>query len=388
MLKIIQICAAYKPAFVYGGPTMSVAKLAEELTKAGQDVTVLATTANGKTELEVPIGKETLVDGVKVYYFKRLTKDHTHFSPSLFWFLHQTLKSEKRKTKNEKIIVHIHAWWNLVSIFSRLVAKLHGVKVVLSPRGMLNKYTLSNNNSITKRLIHVFLGKPLLKKISFHATSPAEKEDISAFINQEAHVLPNFIELPTSAIRKTSADDTYRLLFLGRINEIKGLQNLLSALPILKRIKWSLTIAGEGEFGYVESLKLLTKENNIDQQVKWVGHLSDNHKFDLLSNSDILILPSYKENFANVVIESLAMGTPVLVNSKVGLSDYVTQTNLGWVTSTNSPQHLADAIQQSFLDQEKRIHIRENAPIIIRKDFDDTNLVNQYIAMYNKQSES
>jgi len=70
-LKIIQICAAYKPAFVYGGPTMSVAKLAEALTKAGEDVTVLTTTANGKVELEVAIGEETLVDGVKTIKIKQ-----------------------------------------------------------------------------------------------------------------------------------------------------------------------------------------------------------------------------------------------------------------------------------------------------------------------------
>ena len=142
---------------------MSVAKLSEELTKAGHEVTVLTTTANGKEELNVPIGKETLVDGVKVYYFKRLTKDHTHFSPSLFWFLHRTLKAEKRKTKKEEIIVHIHAWWNLVSIFSCLVAKLHGVKVVLSPRGMLTSYSLTNRNSKFKDAIHFFLGKSLLQ---------------------------------------------------------------------------------------------------------------------------------------------------------------------------------------------------------------------------------
>lgn len=59
-MKIIQICAAYKPAYIYGGPTMSVSKLSEELVKAGLDVVVLATTANGKVELNVPVGKQEI----------------------------------------------------------------------------------------------------------------------------------------------------------------------------------------------------------------------------------------------------------------------------------------------------------------------------------------
>ncbi len=379
-MKIIQICAAYKPAYIYGGPTMSVSKLSEELVKAGEDVIVLATTANGKAELDVPTGIEQIVDGVKVFYFKRLTKDHTHFSPALFSFLRKLIIAEKKAGRKNELIIHIHAWWNLVSIFSCLIAKMYGIKVVLSPRGMLNTYTLSHKNSLSKRFIHQLLGKYLLKEIAYHATSKQEHNDIFAFTNKSPETIPNFIQLPIQHAVETQANEQYQLLFLGRINEIKGLENLFLALSSLT-IHWCLTIAGEGDLNYVNHLKQLATQKNIAEKIKWEGYVNNTQKFDLLASVDALVLPSYKENFANVIIEALAVGTSVIVSKEAGVAEYVKETNLGWITS-NNPEQLAATIFQSFKDVQKRTQIRASAPTIIKQDFDETALSNKYINMY------
>ena len=359
---------------------MSVSKLSEELVRAGQEVIVLATTANGKAELNVPTGVEQIVDGVKVFYFKRLTKDHTHFSPALFYFLRKLIIEEKKAGRKNELIVHIHAWWNLVSIFSCLVAKMYGIKVVLSPRGMLNPYTLKHKNSLSKRLIHQLLGKSLLKGIAYHATSKQENADIFAFTGKLSQIISNFIQLPSAQPAARKIDGQYQLLFLGRINEIKGLENLFSALSLLS-INWQLTIAGEGDFNYVNHLKQLTEQKNIAEKIKWEGHVNNTQKFDLLASVDALVLPSYKENFANVIIEALAVGTPVIVSKEAGAAEYVEETNLGWLTS-NTPKQLADTISKSFDDVQKRTQIKTSAPTIIKRDFDEAMLANKYINMY------
>lgn len=380
-MKIIQICAAYKPAYVYGGPTMSVSKLSEELVKAGHDVTVLTTTANGKSELDVPISKETLVDGVKVYYFKRWTKDHTHFAPTLFWFLHKTIKKAKCSTQSAELIIHIHAWWNLVSIFSCLVAKLHGVRVVLSPRGMLTSYSLNNRNSKFKDAIHFLLGKWLLKYCYIHATSKKELEDIEKICEAKGiSVIPNFVEFPKNIQYQTTESEKYRLLFLSRIEQKKGLELLFEALSKLN-ITYHLSIAGTGEPNYIQNLEELTKKLNIHQHIEWIGHINGNNKFQLAAKTDLLVLSSHNENFANVVIEALAVGTPVLISNDVGLSVYVLENDLGWVSS-NTPEQLTQVLKQSFLEKEKRESIRKQAPEIIKRDFDENKLVNEYLNWY------
>lgn len=374
--KILQISAAYKPAYIYGGPTMSVAKLCEALANTGIDIEVLTTTANGKTELPVPIGKVQSVDGVKVSYFKRLTKDHTHFSPAL-------LSALKRKIKQtEKPVVHIHAWWNLVSMFSCQVAKWKDTPVVLSPRGMLTAYTLGNRNASFKSILHQLMGKRLLRYCHIHVTSDKEKRDVLAFIQPKSiSVIPNLVELKDSAMpEKESAP--FKLIFLSRIEEKKGLELLFSALAKLS-FEWLLTLAGSGTVAYIESLKELAQQLKIDSRINWIGQVKPENKFDLLAQHHLMVLTSYNENFANVVVESLNVGTPVLVSDQVGLADYVATNNVGWITDLD-PQNIADALTEAYLAKEQRQHIRKTAPNLIKTDFDPAHLVQKYLSLYQK----
>lgn len=367
---------------------MSVSKLSEELVKAGQDVTVLTTTANGKEELDVPIGKEMLVDGVKVYYFKRITKDHTHFSPSLFWFLHKFIVKEKKGNKKNQLVIHIHAWWNLISIFSCLIAKIHGVKVILSPRGMLTNYSLNNRNSKFKDAIHFFLGKRLLKYLHIHATSDKERRDVQQTCEVAGiTVIPNFVRFPSlvnsekPATRELNEQpNTYQLLFLSRIEEKKGLEILFEALAQVSK-PYQLSIAGTGEENYIKSLQALANDLGIQQKINWLGHVTNEQKFDLLAQKDLMVLTSYNENFANVVIESLAMGTPVLISEEVGLADYVKANKLGWVVPLNS-QRIANVLISSLEDIKTREYIRTEAGKIIDAGFNENKLIAEYSNMY------
>ena len=117
MITILQITPAYKPAYFYGGPTLSVSKLCEELHKTELQVKVLTTTANGTTELPVSTSVPNKVAQVDVYYYKRLTKDHTHFSPSLIFNLIKMIR-ENKKDNPGQLVIHIHSWWNTIAILS------------------------------------------------------------------------------------------------------------------------------------------------------------------------------------------------------------------------------------------------------------------------------
>jgi len=370
-LKILQINASYKPAFIYGGPTMSVSMLSEQLVKAGESVNVFTTTANGNAEL--PAKTET-VDGVTVTYFKRLTKDHTHFSPAL-------LANTWRRAKDYDI-VHIHAWWNLVSVLSCLAAIMRGVPVVLSPRGTLSSYSFNNKNSFIKNLIHRCLGLPLLKRSYIHTTSAIELAAIKSIgATKNICNIPNFIKLgKLNQYVDDKPDASLKLIFFSRIEEKKGLDILLNALKTVT-IPYTLTIAGGGDDSYIDQLKKLAAENNIADKISWIGFQGAD-KFDLLAKHDLMILPSHDENFGNVVIESLSVGTAVLISENVGLADYVAENNMGWICQTNAAS-LSDAINRIGNHNPELKNIREFAPAKVRDDFNEDNLVKKYIEMYN-----
>ncbi|HVW15737.1 MAG TPA: glycosyltransferase, partial [Mucilaginibacter sp.] len=239
-MKVLQVNASYKPAYIYGGPTMSVSKLSEQLTAAGCTVEVFTTTANGPGELPVEPGKTVDVDGVKVTYFKRLTKDHSHFSPALL----RHLWSEVKKID----VVHIHAWWNLVSVLSCQIAIMRSKPVVISPRGTLSAYSFTNKNSFSKKLIHALLGKRLLKRSFIHVTSQRERQAMEKLVTPERiYEIPNFVALPDDLPLAGSGDNRFlKLLFFSRIEAKKGLEILFDALKNIA-IPYRLSIAGDGE---------------------------------------------------------------------------------------------------------------------------------------------
>ena len=375
-LKVLQICAAYKPAFVYGGPTMSVSMLSEQLIRAGVTVEVYATTANGQSELPVTPGKTIIVDDVPVRYFKRITKDHSHFSPALL----------KKVWQNgaDFDLIHIHAWWNLVSLFSCLMALIRNIPVLVSPRGTLSNYSFQNKNISIKKIIHNLLGEPMLNKCHFHVTSAHEQKAIIELIKPKSiTVLPNFVKLPgINSALKNKAAACFKLLFLSRIEEKKGLDLLIAALPAITG-SYSLTIAGDGNKDYIDHLKQMATGCSVSDKINWVGFQHEN-KFEILKDHDLFVLPSHDENFGNVVIESLSTGTPVLISEQVGLADYVKENNMGWICQTK-PGSIADAINKIMANgADDLLLIRRTAPDIIYHDFDENNLVNKYIDMYHQ----
>jgi len=374
-LKILQINASYKPAYIYGGPTMSVAKLSEQLVKAGCNVVVFTTTANGKHELPVTPNTSALIDGVNVTYFKRITKDHSHFSPGLLIRLWKDVRTFD--------IVHIHAWWNLVSVLSAFIALVRKVPVVISPRGTLSSYSFNNKNSLFKNLLHSILGKRLLNKSYIHATSPAEQKTLTEIIMPRMIFdIPNFVKIAPLSPQRTQAGPVLKLLFLSRIEEKKGLDILLHALPHINA-PYHLTIAGDGDADYIALLKNIAHYNLSGDNISWIGFQNQN-KFDVFTAHQLLILPSYNENFGNVVIESLSAGTPVLISEHVGLADYVLNNNLGWLCQT-TPESVSEVINNIAANQmDKLADISTYAPAIIHRDFDDDQLVKKYIDMYQQ----
>ena len=373
-MKILQVNASYKPAYIYGGPTMSVSMLCEQLAKAGHQIMVFTTTANGAAELPVLTNKPVNVGGVSVRYFKRITKDHSHFSPQL-------LKALWKDVINHDV-VHIHAWWNLVSVLSCAIALARKVPVVLSPRGTLSAYSLSNKSVGKKEIMQSFGGRKLLQKCYIHVTSGAEEKAIEEILKPKSVTcIPNFIKLAAEIpIAKRETQSYLKLLFFSRIEEKKGLDILLKALPLLT-VPYHLTIAGDGDKTYIESLKQLV-DGTTANKISWIG-FQDENKFDIFYQHDLMILPSHNENFGNVVIESLSVGTAVLISEGVGLADYIHENNLGWVcrADINEISNFINRIPEKLTELES---IRQFAPGKILHDFNENNLVKEYIDMYTK----
>jgi glycosyltransferase involved in cell wall biosynthesis len=372
-MKILHLIPTYKPAYVYGGPIISVSNLCETQAKAGHQVAMITTTANGAKELDVEIGKPQMVDGVEVTYHARWTKDHSQFSPGLLMQLWKDCKKYE--------VVHIHSWWNISVILSVVVCWLRGVKPILSLRGMLSGFSFDNNNASPKKIFHRFLGKPLLQTTRLHFTAEAEKMN-SPELGADGFILPNIVNTANGQVFENKKNDVFTLVTLSRLHPVKNIESLFEAiakLPFDVRIK----LIGDGEVEYVDSLKKLASQLNIQNKIEWMGSLYDAEKFACMVSADLFVQPSFTENFANAVIENLSVGTPVLVSEKVGLAQYVLENNLGWTCGTNA-NSIAKVIEDIFYKKEELINIRKTAPTIIKRDFSPKVVAEKYVDEYKR----
>ncbi len=372
MQSILHIIPSYKPAFHYGGPTVSCARLAEEQVCRGAQVTVWTTTANGPEELPVPSGAQQEVDGVQVRYFRRRTGDHGHFSPALLLWVW-------RKARHFPV-VHVHSWWNWVVFGALLICRLRGIRVLVSPHGMLSPYTL---RSPFRRWFQKRIGHQLLKGNILHATSKMERGELQLLHPGIPVVLaPNIVYLPENKPARRE-NSPLQLFFLSRIDPKKGLDILFHALAPLKNLPWKLVIAGETGSAYHQFLKNLAALLDLTDKIEWIGWCSGEEKWRRLAQSDLLVLSSHNENFANVVIESLAVGTPVVISDQVGLRAYVRERELGWVAPPEATAFGA-ALQQAMADQGAREKINRLGPGFVAADFKPEKVVDLYFHHYQQ----
>ncbi|MGF7081430.1 XrtY-associated glycosyltransferase XYAG1 [Mucilaginibacter sp. UYCu711] len=373
-MKILFIAPSYKPAYIYGGPVVVIALLAESLVKLGHLVTVYTTTANGKSELDMIPGTAQIVDGVEVFYFKRITGDHTHISPALWRKLNKQVK--------EFDAVHLHSWWNVLILGAALICKKNKVIPVISPHGMFSNYILKTNNSNIKKWTQGLIGKKILRNTILHVSTDMEWDESQKVVpGWKGMIIPNLVTLSEKNYERHS-NQVFTIGFLSRIDPKKGLDLLIKALGTID-FPYKLLVAGSGEIEYVESLKALSKQIGISSNIEWVGWKNGEDKFKFLANLDMFALTSHSENFAIVVIESLSVGTPVLISDQVGLFSYVKKNDYGWVGS-NDVNNIQELIITIYKENEKRYKIRHDVPEQIRSEYKPTKLAAQYFNLYSK----
>jgi D-inositol-3-phosphate glycosyltransferase len=139
------------------------------------------------------------------------------------------------------------------------------------------------------------------------------------------------------------------ILFVGRIEALKGIDNLIRSVGILReRDGVKLVVIGGDEHSQPggNRLKAMTQDLNIADSVQFLGTVPQSRLPLYYNAADVSVVASYYESFCLVILESLACGTPV-VSTPVGVAPEVIRTGeSGCIAADNSPQNLAGALSR------------------------------------------
>ncbi len=144
------------------------------------------------------------------------------------------------------------------------------------------------------------------------------------------------------------------LLYVGRLDPLKGLEQLLVAMSkIITRDKMRLIIIGGDEYSQdrIKDLEKIAAELHIENSISFLGSVNQDKLPIFYSAADVSVIPSYYESFSLVALESLACGTPVVTTDVGDLRNIIREPEAGYVVKDNSPDVLASKIMRLLSQQ-------------------------------------
>ncbi len=331
----------------YGGPSEAALRMVRALQGAGVEALLATTDADGPSRLPVATGELVEYEGARTVFFPRLPGESLKLSPSLAGWL--------RENAARFDVVHVHSVFSHASAAAGAAARAAGVPYVVRPLGQLDRWSLAQH-PFRKRLFLAAWGQRLVEEAAaVHWTDPAERERCA---------LPG--EAPPGFVVPLGVDETLFdappgqqrgavVLFLSRIHPKKNVEALLEAFASAGPVStgWTLVIAGDGEPGYVASLKGLSTRLGVEGRVAFVGWVGGDGKRKAFGEASVFVLPSRQENFGVVVAEAMATGTPVVVSRDVALADEIERAGAGWVAASGV-EGLRTALEEAMGSSQER----------------------------------
>lgn len=383
-MKILMLTEYFTP-FDFGGSEWSTYYLAKGLAKKKFKVIVLTPNYGGVSSFQQLYDFEV----VRFPFYKKIKKRKQilpFWHSNTLWVVWTSFIVLKYCLQNNVDIIHVSGKYFLpAAIFTKIILQKKVVVtlrdyVILCPLGMcllkdrkvcgllqyfthdlptfLNIYQQDKNillkllivlSTIRARVVSYSL-KFLLTFADYKvALSKIEKNIYVQAGTKGIQVIAN----PVGFEIGVTFEKKLQIVYAGRLTPGKGVNPLIEAIPsVLKKFpKLSFVFYGEGFLKPHLTRRVL--ELKIANNVKFAGHISHERLLKEINNSQIAVIPSvWPEPFGRIVIESLVVGTPVVVSSHTGVSEQIKDRLWGKIVNPNA-QDLAGGINWTMANVEK-----------------------------------
>lgn len=332
-----------------GGPTISLKNQLNYISDSGSTNEYHLLAMNSKEKLK----NDILNPRIRLFYFNSF------------------LSLLKKLFYSKYDLAHIHGIWQIPNLIFSFVTNFKNIPYIVSPRGMLEPWSLQQSFLLKKVALFVYQRKILNNSSVIHATSQMELLNLRklGFRNKIA-LIPNGIDLHEYQDTEVNKENT--ILFISRIHPKKGLELLIEALEVLNKKNesdWKCEIYGSGDQNYIDSLKLNIIKKGLMDRVVFFAPIYSSKKINKIKSAKVLVLPSYSENFGNIIAESLACKTPVISSVYTPWND-LEEYNCGWQIELQK-EDLLNKIEHVLSLTDSVINkMGENGRFLIEKKYD------------------
>lgn len=283
-----------------GGPSRSVPMLVKGLSEVGVNITLMTFRSDDMNT--------HALDGTPAKI--KIWKDRTSAKE-----IEDFILSEKFD------LIQLQSMWAKSYHQVALIARKHNIPYIITPRGMLEPWSLSQKKWKKKLALMLYQKKDLQKAACIFTTAEMEAQHVRELgVNAPMSVIPNGIETDGYACRTSLKGVKKQILFLSRVHVKKGIEILIDAFGKLRAEggefnEWSVVIVGNGEEDYIENLKHKVNELGLENCIKILPPVFGVDKTKLYQESSLFCLPSYSENFGMVIAEAMSCGVPAITTN-------------------------------------------------------------------------
>ncbi len=399
-LRILHVCPWFDPAVQFGGPVNQLMMICPALAKRGHDVRLLTSTVGTQGQVEANRWLEH--EGYRVYYtgVSRWADPAPHVMPEM--------KKPMMQAVAEADVVHLHISFVHANLIGAKACRTLNKPYIYTPRSCLDPVRLAMRPRLKQLFLSLFERKLIRHAAAVHALT---KDEVEQCLSQGAraeqcHVVPDGLPADRYNSRKENRalarerwcqrlgvkPDTFIMLFLGRLQAVKGIDILLDALATVHEEvdndnggetppKPHLAIVGPDE-GMQASLTQKTEQLGIAESVTFTGQLTGQDKADAYYGSDLFALTSHSEGMPNTVLESLATGLPVICSPHCHLPEV--QTHGAGVVIDNHASRIAKEITSLMRKPSTLAAMSEAAVRLFQLHFELSKALNSMEAMYEQ----
>lgn len=313
------------------------------------------------------IGLKPVILAGKPYFDAKLAAEThgTEFVTTASWFvalglnLMPALPLVLWRKLPDVSVVHMHAYRTFQNVVLYFFCRLKSVPFVIDAHGSA---IYGTRKPLMKRLFDRTIGRMMLRDAAaLIAETEVGVEEYRAlgacadritvlpppFDTEEFEALPQ----PGEFRARFGFDRAKIVLFVGRINRIKGLDFLIRGFAEYRITDPDCVLAVVGgDDGHLDELKALARELGVSDAVRFVGFLSGREKLSALVDADVFAQTSRHEQGAWAPIEAVLSGTPIIVTSHTGAGEDVRRFGAGELVRIDDAADLAAALRRVFSD--------------------------------------
>ena len=390
-MKIALCCPASLPATQFGGILFLCVDLAREFSKNDNQVTIFTTDmdfANNPKTFNKNLPKKEKFDN---FLIKRT---HVWFSFALY-FLNFGMYNQM--LKEEMDIIHTIGIRSFQSFIAALIAKKKKIPLIIADQGGLTTHPNLKTSGIITKILYI-LQKPMIKFIINQSSkiivaNEYEKRIFLEFTDKsKINIIKNGINLDQFKIEKKDLRKKFGInypfiLFLGRFNEVKGIDLLLLAIKHVKEKiseeDFRIIIMGV-DFGYQEKMMRTIKKFEIENLIKVIKNPTRNEVIEAYSECEFLALPSRWELSPLTPLEGFVFKKPVISTNAHGIPHTIKDKENCILVESENYEQLGNEIIKLFRDKNKIQKLGENGFQQIQTECNSKIMSNEVFKLYKK----